>query len=84
MDEDLASAAHVAGHAVTGELMGFDYDLIRHFARQHDLRVRMVVRDSASQMFDALQTGAGDVIAGAMTITERRKAEGWRFSNRYL
>jgi len=67
-----------------GELMGFDYDLIRHFARQHDLRVRMVVRDSASQMFDALQTGAGDVIAGAMTITERRKAEGWRFSNRYL
>jgi len=24
MDEDLASAAHVAGHAVTGELMGFE------------------------------------------------------------
>jgi len=67
-----------------GELMGFDYDLIRHFARQHDLRVRMVVRDSASQMFEALEVGAGDVIAGAMTITERRKAAGWRFSNRYL
>ncbi|HEX5678293.1 MAG TPA: transporter substrate-binding domain-containing protein [Alcanivorax sp.] len=67
-----------------GELMGFDYDLIRHFAKQHDLRVRMVVRESASQMFEALQVGAGDVIAGAMTVTESRKARGWHFSNRYL
>jgi len=67
-----------------GELMGFDYDLIRHFAKQHDLRVRMVVRDSASQMFEALQAGAGDVIAAAMTVTDRRKEKGWHFSKRYL
>ena len=67
-----------------GELMGFDYDLTRHFAKQHGLRVRMVVRDSASTMFQALQEGAGDVIAASMTATEERRQAGWRFSKRYL
>lgn len=67
-----------------GELMGFDYDLIRHFAKQHRLRVRMVVRDSASAMFDALQEGAGDVIAASMTDTKERRQAGWQFSKRYL
>ena len=28
-----------------GELMGFDYDLIKDFAKQHRLRVRVVVHD---------------------------------------
>jgi len=67
-----------------GELMGFDYDLIRHFAKQHGLRVRMVVRNSASEMFQALEEGAGDVIAASMTVTEERKQAGWHFSKRYL
>ncbi|MCH2555888.1 MAG: transporter substrate-binding domain-containing protein [Alcanivorax sp.] len=67
-----------------GELMGFDYDLIRHFAKQHGLRVRMVVRNSASDMFQALREGAGDVIAASMTVTEERRRAGWRFSKRYL
>lgn len=67
-----------------GELMGFDYDLIREFAKQHDLRVRMIVKDSASQLFKALQAGEGDVIAASMTATKERKARGWRFSKRYL
>lgn len=67
-----------------GELMGFDYDLIRHFAKQHGLRVRMVVRNSASEMFQALREGAGDVIAASMTVTDERKQAGWHFSKRYL
>lgn len=67
-----------------GELMGFDYDLIRHFAKQHGLRVRMVVRDSASEMFQALSEGAGDVIAASMTVTDERKRAGWQYSKRYL
>ncbi|MCC4308529.1 transporter substrate-binding domain-containing protein [Alcanivorax marinus] len=67
-----------------GELMGFDYDLIRHFAKQHGLRVRMVVRNSASEMFQALEDGAGDVIAASMTVTEERRRAGWHFSKRYL
>ena len=35
-------------------------------------------------MFQALQDGAGDVIAASMTDTEERRRAGWRFSKRYL
>ena len=67
-----------------GELMGFDYDLIKDFAKQHRLRVRVVVRDSPSAMFSALEAGEGDVIAASMTITSDRQLAGWAFSKRYL
>lgn len=67
-----------------GELMGFDYELIRHFAKQHHLRVSVKVKDSASEMFEALQAGEGDVIAASMTQTVEREQQGWMFSERYL
>ncbi|MAC15809.1 MAG: ABC transporter substrate-binding protein [Alcanivorax sp.] len=67
-----------------GELMGFDYDLINDFAKKHRLRVSVVVRDSPSAMFAALQAGEGDVIAASMTVTEDRQKQGWMFSDRYL
>ena len=67
-----------------GELMGFDYDLIKDFAKQHRLRVRVVVHDTPSSMFAALEAGEGDVIAASMTVTAERERAGWSFSERYL
>ena len=67
-----------------GELMGFDYELIRDFASKHNLRVSMVVRDTPEQMYLALQQGYGDVIAAAMTNTASRQKRGWVFSRRYM
>lgn len=67
-----------------GELMGFDYDLIKNFAKQHKLRLSVVVRDTPSAMFSALQAGEGDVIAASMTVTPEREKAGWLFSERYL
>ena len=67
-----------------GELMGFDYDLMKNFAKQHKLRLSVVVRDTPSAMFDALQAGEGDVIAASMTVTPERQEAGWVFSERYL
>ncbi len=67
-----------------GELMGFDYELIRHFAKQHHLRVSVKVKESPSAMFEALQAGEGDVIAASMTQTQEREQQGWMFSKRYL
>lgn len=67
-----------------GELMGFDYELIKHFAKTHHLRVSVRVEESASDMFAALQAGEGDVIAASMTRTPDRESQGWTFSKRYL
>ncbi|MCC1497598.1 transporter substrate-binding domain-containing protein [Alcanivorax sp. 1008] len=67
-----------------GELMGFDYDLIREFARQRGLRVSIIVRDGQESMYKALSEGYGDVVAAAVTRTDERVARGWKFSRRYL
>src|SRR5690554_7583278 len=61
-----------------GELMGFDYDLIREFARQRGLRVSVVVRDGQESMYAALQDDYGDVIAASVTRTEDRLSRGWQ------
>ena len=67
-----------------GELMGFDYDLIKHFAKQHDLRLQIIVRESPEAMIESLLKGEGDVIAGSMTVTEKRRRQGVVFSRRYM
>lgn len=67
-----------------GELMGFDYELIRLFAEQHGLRVSVVVRDGPEAQYQALQAGYGDVIAASLTRTPEREQRGWQFSRPYL
>ena len=67
-----------------GELMGFDYDLMRRFADKHGLRVAVVVRNEPEDMKAALDDGVGDVIAASMTRTRGREDAGWKFSSRYL
>lgn len=67
-----------------GELMGFDYELVNEFAKKHQLRVRVIVRDGPESMYEALEQGYGDVIAGAVTRTPERVQNGWTFSRRYL
>ncbi|MCE7508699.1 transporter substrate-binding domain-containing protein [Alloalcanivorax xenomutans] len=67
-----------------GELMGFDYDLIRDFAQRYDLRLSMIVRDSPARMLAALENGEGDVIAASMSVTPARRGKGWHYSEPYL
>ncbi|WP_444889193.1 transporter substrate-binding domain-containing protein [Microbulbifer sp. DLAB2-AA] len=67
-----------------GELMGFDYDLLKKFARDHKLRLSMVVPDADMDLADALQAGMGDMIASSLTITEMRRKQGLVFTRPYL
>jgi membrane-bound lytic murein transglycosylase F len=67
-----------------GDLMGFDYELMRRFAEKHDLQVSMVVRNTPSDMFKALKAGKGDLVAASLTNTERRRKQEINFSRRYL
>ena len=67
-----------------GELLGFEYELARHFAKKHQLRVEMVVPPSREDLITWLREGKGDVIAASMTITPEREAQGVVFSRSYL
>lgn len=67
-----------------GDLMGFDYDLIKAFADDHGLRVSVLVRDTPGAMFEALKAGRGDLIAASLTVTDARRDQNLVFSRRYL
>ena len=66
-----------------GELMGFEYELARHFAKQQGLRIEMVVPPSREDLITWLEEGKGDVIAASLTINEQRKQQGIAFSSAY-
>lgn len=66
-----------------GELLGFEYELARRFARKQGLRLEMIVAPAHEDLIPMLKEGKGDLIASFMTITEARKKQGIRFSRPY-
>lgn len=66
-----------------GQQQGFDYELLKLFARDQGLRLDVVVPPDASDLIPWLLDGRGDVIAAQMTITADRKAR-VAFSQPYL
>ncbi|MFL0799389.1 MAG: transporter substrate-binding domain-containing protein [Agarilytica sp.] len=67
-----------------GELMGFDYELMKVFTEQHDLHLAVVIKDSIDELIDALKNGEGDLIAASFTRSSDRVDQGLVFSNAYL
>ena len=66
-----------------GELLGFEYELIKAFAKKHKLRLEVVVAPSHKDLIPMLKEGKGDVIASFMTVTDERKAQGIKFSRHH-
>lgn len=67
-----------------GDLMGFDYDLAKAFAGEHDLHLTVVMKDSIAELITALKNGEGDFIAASMTRSAARESQGLMFSRPYL
>ena len=65
-----------------GELMGFEYELMREFAKRHKVRLEVIVADNYQQMKSLLEQGKGDLIAAGLSRSEERKSE-LKFSMRY-
>ncbi|MCW9047227.1 MAG: transporter substrate-binding domain-containing protein [Gammaproteobacteria bacterium] len=63
-----------------GELLGFEYELVRAFAKQHKLRLEIISAPSHEAQIPMLLEGKGDIIASFLTITEKRKDLGVVFS----
>jgi membrane-bound lytic murein transglycosylase F len=53
--------------------VGFEYELLREFARENDLALEVVIIGSDENPYDLLNSGEGDVIAANYTITPERK-----------
>lgn len=53
--------------------VGFEYELVREFAREHDLALEVVIIGADENPFDLLNKGDGDIIAANYTITNQRK-----------
>lgn len=53
--------------------VGFEYELLREFARENDLALEVVIAGADENPFDLLNQGIGDVIAANYTITAERR-----------
>lgn len=51
---------------------GFEYELVREFAREHDLTVEVIIVGANENPFELLNSGEGDVIAANYTVTPER------------
>lgn len=52
---------------------GFEYELIKNFAKENDLALEVIIIGEEENPYDLLNSGAGDVIAASYTITAERK-----------
>jgi membrane-bound lytic murein transglycosylase F len=67
-----------------GQLVGFEYELVRAFAEEHKLYVELIVPPSRDDLIRWLREGRGDVVAAGLSAsTERAAAEGVVFSAPY-
>ncbi len=66
-----------------GELVGFEFDLARQFARELGLRLQMVVAPDRGALLSWLRQGRGDLATAGLTITEERAERGIAFSRPY-
>lgn len=67
-----------------GELMGFDYELMKVFTEKHNLHLSVIIKNNIPELIEALKNGEGDVIASSLTKSRSRENLGIRFSRPYL
>ncbi len=53
--------------------VGFEYELLREFARENDLALEVIIVGTDENPFELLNKGVGDVIAANYTITPTRR-----------
>jgi len=64
-----------------GQLLGFEYELAREFAKQQGLKLEMIVSPSREALYEWLLQGKGDIIAASLTIDPEKANIGVNFSH---
>ena len=60
-------------YEVHDEPAGLEYDLIKAYADQLNVKVEIIIKPSIPELLVALNNGEGDIIAGGITRTEERE-----------
>ena len=66
-----------------GQLLGFNYELAKKFAKDHGLRYEIIVAPDHKSMLDYLLLDKADIALGFLNPTQRRKDRGIAFSRPY-
>jgi len=66
-----------------GELMGFEYELAREFARYHNLRLEVVVPPEQGEIANWLLEGKADMAMAFLEVDNRLRALGLDYSQPY-
>lgn len=56
-----------------GMPMGFEYELLKRYAKHLGLKLEIVLARNMNELFDMLNNGEGDIIAHGITVTEPRR-----------
>ena len=51
-----------------GEQVGFEFELLREFAKRHGLHVEVVIAPRHASLFEMLERGAGDIAAASLPM----------------
>ncbi|MBX7051540.1 MAG: transporter substrate-binding domain-containing protein [Flavobacteriales bacterium] len=54
------------------QLRGFDYEMVKAFARHLGVKLEVIAMDDVDLMFEKLNKGEGDLIASNLTVTDSR------------
>lgn len=54
------------------QIRGFDYELIRAYAKHLGVKIEVKLLDDVDRMFQMLNSGEGDIIASNLTVTDSR------------
>jgi|SaaInlV_200m_DNA_2_1039689.scaffolds.fasta_scaffold04784_4 membrane-bound lytic murein transglycosylase F len=66
-----------------GELLGFEYEMVRAFAKFHGLRLEVMVPPTHKELLTWLVEGKADLAIGFLEPTKKREAMGITFSDAY-
>ncbi len=66
------------------QLMGFEYELIRQFAQQHKVNIKVLVANDFKQMLEWLKQGYGDIISAGLIKNPERARLPVEFTDPYL
>lgn len=55
-----------------GEPMGYEYEMLRSFAKHINVDLQIIVTNDMNRIFDLLQKGEVDIVSANLTVTEDR------------